>query len=123
MIRDVKVTPAAVLAEMAVLVKKVGQEYVYEKPENGCVYVDSGQPSCFIGRVLFALGADIDFLTDHEGQSAKSLAKALILKHGWEIDVEAMQLMTIAQSAQDGGATWSLARDIATSFNYTYQRP
>lgn len=79
-----------------------------------CFYVhkdESGEQTCgcLVGVVLNRLGVPLETLATYEGTGADGVGSALGL------DEDTRTLLTIAQSAQDNGATWgdALARALA----------
>ena len=115
---QLRITHEDVLRVMIEVVEEYGRDYVYQRqpgpggPNDKCVYIKDGQPSCLIGHVLVRLGVDVSFLTDRNS--------ALIASHLFDSPEAnrpwtpmAGAVMEAAQLAQDVGDTWGKALDDA----------
>lgn len=98
--------------ERAVALK--GEDYVYERPEDGfCKYMYDGQPSCLIGHALLDLG--VEYSAQWEGKHARAIGHGVdhqdyVPTFNWPDDSTAHAAIR-AQGRQDDGETWGVALD------------
>lgn len=95
------------------VVEEKGEDYVYEYPD--CKYAVNGTPACIVGHVVNRLDpAVFEFLaTKEETESTGSEIVTSLTSRGW-LDRnfwshDAQVAMSVAQSCQDVGETWSAA--------------
>jgi hypothetical protein len=101
-------------------VKEKGAEYVYKNvthPDNGsetCVYFDpkTKKPSCLVGHVLVRKGVTFERL-DGRDRNLYTDVQGLIDADIIKVDNETQALLSLAQGAQDQGATWGDALETA----------
>jgi hypothetical protein len=93
-------------------------EHVYNAPDhmrtedngNECFYVhvdrhgENPEPGCLVGCVLNRLGVPLASLARWEHFGVNAMAGAVV-----EASVDVVQVLAIAQDAQDNGATWERA--------------
>lgn len=91
-----------------------GADYVYrEDPkafdaedEVRCVNTfDDGTPGCIVGQVCFYAGLDAEDLASNRFSPVDTLVAEEVLN----IDSDVIELLSEAQSRQDGGDTWGKA--------------
>jgi hypothetical protein len=91
-----------------------GEDYVYEKIDDGCYYVHGGQPSCLVGHVLVRAGVNMDLLEAEGGlYDAHGYADALCGELEREGILTAgrrtIRLLNEVQYNQDRGVSWGAA--------------
>ncbi len=102
------------LTFMHEIVTEFGPDYVYTKIERDsedipmCYYVDNGECSCIVGRVLFKMGWTIDELIAIEGKTPLSF-KFPINK----LSELTKEVLARAQSYQDSGYSWGRCANAA----------
>jgi hypothetical protein len=115
------------LALLAAEVRTEGPQFIYKKDErvdeNGdmqginCRYVEDGNPSCLVGRVLFRAGVPIEAIsaldTQFEGIS-ESIQDAKF-PDDVNLTLDAREVLQAAQTSQDAGQTWGEALRAALS--------
>lgn len=104
------ITTEDALRALEEAVAEKGEDFVYERVENGhgfltCQYVVGGAPSCIAAHALVRLGVPVGDLASLEGQTPSGLADAGVI----DADAEAIKVLDQAQSAQDAGETWGAA--------------
>lgn len=98
-----------------------GERYVYSEPEDGCVYVADGAPSCLVGEALVAHGLPVGFFyqaVSYDKQfaaEANGLPMSLLHKAGVLpfVTARARAALTAAQNVQDQGCSWGDALERA----------
>lgn len=92
-------------------VEERGEDYVYARSNQGrlsfCTYERGGQPSCIVGEVLHRAGVSIKQLKklDMPGSSGiRNLAANGILPI--DVELEAVERLSVLQALQDSGETW-----------------
>jgi hypothetical protein len=82
-----------------------------------CRYVsnDDDAPVCIVGHALFRLGVPLAELVTYEGQAADAVLVSLKTRGFFsEVDEDAADLLTEAQTKQDNGVPWGEAVVLAT---------
>ena len=91
-------------------------EYVYDRRDEGCVYVDyeTHQPSCLVGHVLVRLGVPAELFLRDPVRNVTGI-DVLVAHEALPLSRSAIRLLCRAQMAQDEGETWgaSLAEALA----------
>lgn len=116
------ITRAAVLDLMCQIVAEFGVDHVYARVSiggsfHGCYNWDIANncPSCLIGHVVHRLGADAEFLAINTGEMAGALLMNFVHRSGLTLEHGVMDVLGVAQVAQDEGRTWGEAlRDALT---------
>jgi len=85
-----------------------GHDYVYEKVDDKCLYVDASsgklQPSCIAAYALVDMGViGLADLQEWEDQAPTGIGRDM------PVTVAALNALGAAQLLQDGGATWGEA--------------
>lgn len=119
----IHITTKTVTKGLKSIVKRVGEEFIYERPESGrCVYVDNGVPSCLVGTFLADVGVSIDDLIqgdeyeDFGGMGARQLLSALENQGIITITQHAVRMLDVAQVHQDDERTWAYAAQRAYGY-------
>lgn len=108
------------------IVAKVGKDYNYQRPEVGpggtnCLYwhkggetgdptddrIESGQPGCIVGRLLYKAGMSPQAINSLDGKGSIAVASSLLPEHGIRITDRAVQYLQQVQKEQDTGHTWA----------------
>lgn len=102
-------TTAVGLIEQAVAEK--GADYICERPDDICVYVKDGEPSCLIGRALMASGLfSLEEVAALDGDITRDVlsvpAYGLLSRFPRRISAEAVDIFNWAQLEQDSGRSW-----------------
>lgn len=137
----ITLTRENVAERLAAAVEKNGADYIYpatpeeflyddetETYKPSCEYVRDGAPSCLVGHVLADLGLPLDTLRKYDetpgGTGAYTLIRDLLAEGAIEIEgfdgrdyglarQPVVNLLTDAQSHQDGGKPWGEAVALA----------
>ncbi|MFD8018943.1 hypothetical protein ACFV6G_00740 [Streptomyces lavendulae] len=87
-------------------------DYMSEDDEGGrCFYVhkdEDGNPvaaGCVVGAALYRLGVPLEWMEQLEGRPASTLVGMLYP----ELSQRTVNVLSLAQSAQDNGDTWGVA--------------
>jgi hypothetical protein len=115
------------LALLAAEVRTEGPQFVYKRDErvdeNGdmqginCRYVEDGNPSCLVGRVLFRAGVPIEAIHNLDTQwngMSESIGDAKF-PDDVNLTLDAREVLQAAQTSQDAGQTWGEALRSALS--------
>ena len=99
-----------------------GPDYVYPDSDTfkGCKYQQDGAPSCLVGVALSIAGASIDQLramddSDEPGMTSGSLCDDRDVPLPVSASADALDVLGIAQLAQDTGHPWGQALSNARS--------
>ena len=72
-----------------------------------CVYYLDGHPQCIVGHVLAAYGYDEDWFLDRDALSSPFYS--LMNMYGLPFSAQAVNILDVAQKAQDSGESWGRA--------------
>lgn len=89
-----------------------GYDHVYERSWNGyCYNVWEGQPACIVGHALIFLGVPIEWFAKdtRDNDAVGDVCHVLFMEGMFEITDEALHLLGMAQTYQDGGLTWGVS--------------
>lgn len=98
------------------VVAEVGEGYVYpgHRGDAVCVYVDKGEPMCFVAKMLHHHGVPVEVLREWEGLNAGHMHHTKALPNGRPVptpplvaDFKTARFLDHLQNYQDGGATWA----------------
>lgn len=115
---------SVIWAESAVeTLRKLGEEFSdYVDPNSraeGCRYIENGAPSCIVGTALVRMGFDVNEIaeldTEDRGHSTRIGNSSSYLVTD-RLSAEAVEVLSRAQSVQDGGGTWGEAATHAIEF-------
>lgn len=97
-----------VLLSLKEIVHAKGEDYIYPRAREGCVYFESdGQPSCLIGHFMYEQGlVTHDDAHNYEDSNAEHAAAAMEANEIASFDERAIVLMQEAQENQDWGRPW-----------------
>ncbi len=108
-----RITKRAALKALDQAVAKRGADYVYPMPNDKCVYVYNGAPSCIVGEVL-AQEVPIDELQQLEVRESNTAPLTLTSTRRtiacmFEVTFTdgALKVLREAQVEQDCGTTWA----------------
>lgn len=96
----------------------MGPNYIYTKggvpaPRCFCTYTEQKDhdivPSCIVGRIMFKLGVTIETLRTRNSSFNPEVAEAW----GLRLTKRTVKFLRVMQIAQDGGAAWPFAYDVA----------
>jgi len=117
--QPIVITRDGVIAGLGDLVEEYGDDYIYPRYEERCVYVFEGEPDCMVGKFLANKGVPVERLKEADangdiwgnitGASAVELVGQLENEGIITISSEARKALQYAQIAQDGGETWGAA--------------
>lgn len=112
----IRISKTAALKGLKTAVSKRGTEYVYERVDGHCVYVDPHtlQPSCIVGEVLIGAGVDPQTILDSAANS-NGIPVAIRKIPDLEISPAALNILAQAQLYQDSGNRWGVARKYAVA--------
>jgi hypothetical protein len=105
------ITTADALRALEEAVAEKGEDYAYtgfdeEDPRFACcLYVYGGQPSCIVGNALHRLGIPLDAFEPYEGKEIIDV----VARVNWPIEVDAVDVLAVAQGEQDAGRPWGKA--------------
>jgi len=106
-------TVREVLDALDKVVREFGADYQYpdshRNSDQMCMYVYDGKPDCIAAQVFVRLGVSVSDLAQYEGSAAYTVFERVFGKYNGG----GASVLTFAQSAQDGRATWGAARDVA----------
>lgn len=121
-VKYIELTVENVTAALDRAIEKRGADYVYPERELAtCYYVIDGEPSCLVGEVLVDLGVPIEKLGEPMVNTSRFgvlvIAGDYLSTAGWDptllrVPLNVRRGLSRAQSEQDMGATWGLARDV-----------
>lgn len=106
-----------VLPIIKAIVEAKGPDYVYEKVNDRCVYLDQfGNPSCLVGYFL-AYQSLIYHLAPHqyEDEGASNVLGTLDYEEIASFDEDATDFLQVVQEKQDSGVPWGQAVEFATT--------
>lgn len=113
------VTVQELRAAVFACVEERGPDYQYEAPvddsglQGSCLYWHDrdDRPGCIVGLALYKLGADDEFLRNHEGNTSIGMLKLLKEDHEWTFeDYEGVNWwLNEIQRRQDDGMRWGSA--------------
>lgn len=111
-------------------------DFSYSPPDgqDGCVYVNEGQPSCIVGHALWDNGlitaalesSDVEMEVGHETTILNNVPVShLLLHYGLSKELTADEVMWLnkVQLFQDMGYTWSVSVSKADEFVYPEGTP
>lgn len=110
-----------VLQALTEVVEELGPEHVYQQHNNNntsfnCTYVWEGEPDCIAARVLVKLGvATVEQLSQHEGDGC-------IAFHWTGLSSNALMVLRLAQTIQDGGEWNEALRDVDRTYGFALAR-
>lgn len=90
------------------------EDFVYDtegKGGAGCSNFKNGEPSCIVGHVLAKMGLTFDLAKELKIDGSRGILSAAgVLNResgfGWNIDPEAIKVLSRAQALQDNGNSW-----------------
>jgi hypothetical protein len=84
-----------------------------------CRYTDpfDNVPVCIVGHALFRLGVPLAELAKLEGEAADTVLSSFDQMGYFDVDDDAVELLTEAQTKQDNGAHWGDAVAWASGFD------
>lgn len=99
------------------IVAAKGPDYVYEKVNDRCVYMDEqGKPSCLVGYFLAHQSLIYDLSPhEYEEEGASNVLNTLAYNDIAYFDSEADDFLQIVQEKQDAGVPWGQAVDFAVT--------
>lgn len=104
------------------IVFEKGADFTYHKVENSvtCHNFHGDEPGCIVGHVLVELGLDSSLAqrlriegSENAAVSCDRLSRSP--EFDWAFDEDTVQVLTVAQVAQDDGKTWGEALGRAES--------
>ena len=102
-----------VVSEARTIALNADADFVYPAkydPDHGmsCFYVRNGEPSCFVGKLLYNLGVTVEELECLEGNPAAALLVRLDDKGIITVDDDhrISEFLSVIQRRQDDGWTW-----------------
>lgn len=104
-----------VLQSLKEIVHAKGENYIYPRAKDGCVYFeDDGQPSCLIGHFMYEQRlVTYDDAPNYEEQNAENAAAIMEANEIARFDERAILLMQAAQENQDWGRPWGASLAMA----------
>lgn len=128
-----EITYDKALSTIREIVSEFGEDYVYERVNDGCRYVSNGVPSCIVGHALVRWGVDPDLINSWDadqrpmevnGEMTYKQDGIYAANFAWdalrglrqdghlEITDEAIVFLDAVQWEQDHGTPWGEAMEI-----------
>lgn len=89
------------------------EDFVYQRRDNMCFYVENGCPSCLIGQVLHDVNVSIEDLSIMDGNIENGydtdigyLYLERLLPKNLSLTWQAIQIFVFTQGEQDKGISW-----------------
>jgi hypothetical protein len=119
----------SMLRALKQVVAEAGPDYVYQRKvvdgfnanQPACVYVFQGEPDCLAGRVLARMGVSTETLAIWEGKRCTQMSPVISTPPGLgvlpiHLSYPTLNVLSVAQDAQDAGKTWANALGTAREF-------
>lgn len=118
--KDLDLKTAIALVRDAIAEK--GEDYVYQKVNNTCVYSVNGEPSCLVGEVLIRHGVEANWFdeTSSNSEPAEDVARMAGADYDFEAPFSTRAFLSNIQASQDEGISWGDALRMALKGQYGY---
>lgn len=112
------ITKAKAIEDLKEIISEKGEDFVYRtRPDQNCVYVRNGEPSCLIGRLFHKWGVPLENLASYDNiysNDAGSVGEYFEDNGFFTLEYGVMGFLVTVQGNQDTAyVTWGEALNAA----------